>query len=149
MATTVRSTASEARLHLDPKLSGRGMLDGGWWPYSTDPLAELPALITALDARVGTVYRIVLNEKHWQSTPRRITVSGHTVRLGWHGPTDVHEISVSGAGRDRLDLLVVPPDTSEASAEAAMAVAARGSNSSHGTSILDEAGVGGTVRSAS
>jgi hypothetical protein len=131
-------TASQVRLQLDPTLSGRGMLDGGWWPYSTDPLAELPALITALNARVGTVYRITCNKKLWQTAPRRITVSGHTVRLGWHGSSDIHEISVSGAGRDRLDLLVVPPDASEASALAAMATAARGDNGSHATVILDD-----------
>ncbi|MFG1923197.1 DUF5994 family protein [Cryptosporangium sp. NPDC048952] len=132
------------RLHLDPALAGRGMLDGGWWPYGTDPLAELPALIAALDAQVGTVYRITLNGELWQSTPRRIAVSGRAVRLGWHGPSDVHEISVSGAGRDRLDLLVVPPSTSEDSALAAMATAARGDNGSHATAILDDG-----IRSAS
>lgn len=137
MVTTGPSTSTEVRLHLDSQLSGRGMLDGGWWPRSTDPLAELPALIAALDTRVGTVYRIVLSGKLWQSTPRRITVSGRTIKLGWHGPSDIHELSVSGAGRDRLDLLVVPPDTSEASAEAAMATASRSDNESHGTSILE------------
>ncbi|WP_344647124.1 DUF5994 family protein [Cryptosporangium japonicum] len=127
-----------ARLRLDPALAGRGMLDGGWWPRSTDPLAELPGLIAALDAQVGTVHRITFNDELWRRAPRRITVSGRTVRLGWHGPSDVHEMSVSGAGRDRLDLLVVPPDTSEACALAAMATAARGDNGSHATSILDE-----------
>lgn len=146
MATTVTST--DVRLNLDPKLTGRGMLDGGWWPYSTDPLAELPALIAALDAQVGTVHRIVFNGQLWQGTPRRITVGGHTVRLGWNGPSDIHEMSVSGAGRDRLDLLVVPPETSAAAAEAAMATAARSDNGSHATAILG-GGVVDTDRSES
>jgi len=137
VTATATATSSPVRLHLDSTLSGRGMLDGGWWPYSTEPLAELPALIAALDAQVGTVHRITFNKTLWQSTPRRITVSGRTVRLGWHGPSDIHELSVSGAGRDRLDLLVVPPDTSEVSAAAAMAAAARSDNRSHGTRLVE------------
>ncbi|SHN29978.1 hypothetical protein SAMN05443668_104630 [Cryptosporangium aurantiacum] len=141
------ATTSEARIQLDSTLSGKGMLDGGWWPYSTDPLAELPALIAALDAQVGTVHRITFNKTLWQSTPRRIAVGGRTVRLGWYGPADIHELSVSGAGRDRLDLLVVPPDTGEAAAVAAMAAAARGNNGSHGTSLLkaEETSDGGSA----
>ena len=135
------SAPSDVRLTLDPALSGRGMLDGGWWPHSTDPVAELPALIAALNSHVGTVFRITLNQTTWQSTPRRIAVPGHTVRLGWHGPRDIHELSVSGAGRDRLDLLVVPPDTAEEHAYAAMATAAGGGNHSHGTAILEAQGV--------
>ena len=149
MDSNAPATSTDVRLQLDSKMSGRGMLDGAWWPYSTDPLVELPALIAALDSQVGTVHRVVLNGKLWQSTPRRITVSGRTIRLGWFGPTDIHELSVSGAGRDRLDLLVVPPDTNEASAAAAMAAASRSDNSSHGTSILEEDGVREPARSAS
>lgn len=137
MDATAPSVSSHVRLQLDPTLSGKGMLDGGWWPRSTDPLVELPALIVALNSQVGTVFRITLNDTLWQNTPRRITVAGHLVRLGWHGPRDLHELSVSGAGRDRLDLLVVPPDTTPASAQAAMETAAHGSNPSHGTAILE------------
>jgi hypothetical protein len=32
------------RLRLQPDRSGRGPLDGGWWPRSADPAAELPGL---------------------------------------------------------------------------------------------------------
>ncbi|WP_035857957.1 DUF5994 family protein [Cryptosporangium arvum] len=47
----ISSETSPIRLQLDPALAGRGMLDGGWWPYSTDPLAELPTLIMATATR--------------------------------------------------------------------------------------------------
>jgi hypothetical protein len=33
------------RLQLDPTMAGRGAVDGGWWPRSRDPDAELPGLI--------------------------------------------------------------------------------------------------------
>jgi hypothetical protein len=137
MDASTPSASSEVRLNLDPALSGKGMLDGGWWPHSTDPLVELPVLIAALNSHVGTVFRITLNQATWLSNPKRITVAGHTVRLGWHGPHDIHELSVSGAGRDRLDLLVVPPDTAPDAARTAMETAAAGGNHAHGTAILE------------
>jgi hypothetical protein len=31
------------RLRLDPSLSNECVLDGGWWPRSRDPDAELPS----------------------------------------------------------------------------------------------------------
>jgi hypothetical protein len=33
------------RSRLDPTMAGRGAVDGGWWPWSRDPDAELPELI--------------------------------------------------------------------------------------------------------
>jgi hypothetical protein len=45
------------RLRLQPDRSGRGPLDGGWWPGSADPAAELPGLILALDKRHDRVAR--------------------------------------------------------------------------------------------
>jgi hypothetical protein len=135
---TMDDKTPEVRLTLQPQLSGRGVLDGGWWPRSADPMVELPGLIAALDSRVGTVFRIALNHATWDSTPRKITTNGHVVKLGWYGPKDVHQISVSGAGRDRLDLLMVPPHASQSSAEAAMATAADSSSIVRATQILDD-----------
>ena len=34
--------SSPPRLHLAPVRAGRAVLDGGWWPRSWDPVAELP-----------------------------------------------------------------------------------------------------------
>jgi hypothetical protein len=39
------------RLSLKPSSSGRGAVDGGWWPRSTDPAVELVALIEELGAQ--------------------------------------------------------------------------------------------------
>jgi virginiamycin B lyase len=38
------------RLQLDPTIAGRGAVDGGWWPHSRDPDAELSGLIAGLDS---------------------------------------------------------------------------------------------------
>ena len=42
-------------------MAGTGAVDGGWWPRSRDPDAELPDLIAGLDASVGPVTRLALN----------------------------------------------------------------------------------------
>ena len=76
------------RLRLQPDRSARMLLDGGWWPRSADPAAELPGLILALDERHGSINRIMLGMADWDSSrPRRLRVDGpagsRVVRLGW------------------------------------------------------------------
>ena len=78
----------EPRLRLQPDRSARTLLDGGWWPRSADPAAELPGLILALDERHGSINRIMLGMADWDSSrPGRLRVDGpagsRVVRLGW------------------------------------------------------------------
>jgi hypothetical protein len=56
-----KSAPPELRLRLDSTLAGGGVLDGGWWPRSRDPHAELPVLIAGLDTALGTITRVALN----------------------------------------------------------------------------------------
>ena len=51
---------ARARLRLRPDRSGVALLDGGWWPRSADPAAELPGLILALDERRGRITRVMV-----------------------------------------------------------------------------------------
>jgi hypothetical protein len=44
---------SVPRLRLGAVLSRGTLLDGGWWPRSADPAAELPGLIAAAEGRCG------------------------------------------------------------------------------------------------
>ena len=95
-ATTERRTAigltpsSRPRLCLQPDRSARMLLDGGWWPRSADPAAELPGLILALDERHGPfnpITRIMVGMAGWDpSRPRRLQVGGlagrRAVRIG-------------------------------------------------------------------
>jgi hypothetical protein len=62
---------SVPRLRLDPAGSRGTLLDGGWWPRSGDPAAELPGLIRAIDDRCGRVARLMLGPAGWDSQPRR------------------------------------------------------------------------------
>lgn len=129
------SAASTPRLRLEPTGSTRTLLDGGWWPRSTDPAAELPGLILAIDKVRGPVTRLILNINGWHPRPRRLAVAGRVVRLGYFTSQPTALLIASSDG-GRVDLLVVPPDTAPPAAEAAMALAATASNRVHAQHLL-------------
>ncbi len=136
MTVTSHSAPSVPRLRLEPTLSRRTLLDGGWWPRSTDPVAELPGLILALDDRRGRVTRVMLGPAGWDSQPSRLGVAGRVVRLGWFTTQPAGLLTAICATGERVDLLVVPPDTGAADARAAIALAAQPANTIHAPDIL-------------
>ena len=129
------------RLRLDPSLSNEGVLDGGWWPRSRDPDAELPELIAGLESSLGTITRMALNLGAWDAAPRRIAVDGRRIRVGWFRTMDPNMIGVTRAFQDRVALLVVPPHATMAAAEMAMAMAADPTNHARPADILAAAGI--------
>jgi hypothetical protein len=124
-------------------MAGTGAVDGGWWPRSRDPDAELPGLIAGLDSSLGPVTRVALNLDAWDTAPRRVAVDGRRVHVGWFRYMDAHMIGVTRASQDRVALLVVPPQATTAAAEIAMAMAADAANSAGPADILTAAGIGG------
>jgi hypothetical protein len=138
---TVPAPASvpPARLHLRPATRDQGGLDGGWWPRSGDPTTEIPGLITALGDRHGALTRVILNSHGWHPTPRRLSVSGSTIRLDWFTSLDAHLLIVVSADGERTDLLVVPPETTAPRAATALTIAADRSNTLQPAAILTEA----------
>ena len=118
----------EPRVHWGPTLSRRALLHGAWWPRSTDPSSEIPGLVHEVEERGGPVLCVTLGLTGWDERPTRLRVSGRTVRLGWFTTQPDHLLTASCGERQRIDLLVIPPDTDRAVAEAAMAMAVRGSN---------------------
>jgi hypothetical protein len=124
-------------------MAGTGAVDGGWWPRSRDPDAELPGLIAGLDSSLGPVTRVALNLDAWDSAPRRVAVDGRRVRVGWFRQMDAHMIGVTRASQGRVVLLVVPPQATTAAAETAMAMAADAATSAGPADILAAAGIGG------
>src|SRR5947207_27934 len=118
------SAPSVARLRLRPAPSRRTLLDGGWWPRSADPVAELPGLIRAIDDRCGWVTRLMLNPAGWDSQPRWLGGVGRAVTLDWF-PGQPAGLLTAFCGDDRMDLLVVPPGTAGADAIGAMDLAAQ------------------------
>jgi hypothetical protein len=135
--TTSVSPPSPPRLLLRPAAWPRPLLDGGWWPRSADPVTELPGLIQALQADGPAAHHrrithILLRVGDWDSRPRRLRVGDpaetRAVRLSWFDtlPTGLL-IAIWGDGR-RVDLLTVPAFTGHAEAQAAMELAAHGTN---------------------
>jgi hypothetical protein len=134
--TTSPKPPTTPRLRLESTGARRTLLDGGWWPRSSDPVAELPGLILAIDARRGPVTRLLLAPGGWDSHPRRLGVAGRVVRLGYFVSQPAGLLTAVCANRDRVDLLVVPPDTAGDTADAAMLVAATVGNLIHAQDIL-------------
>jgi hypothetical protein len=134
------SPAPPPRLLLQPGPDARTLLDGGWWPRSADPAAELPGLIVAIDGRQGPITQIMLGTAGWDaSRPRRVRVDGpagsRTVRLGWF-ETMPAGLLIATARAGRTDLLTIPPDTGETAARAAMHQAARADNRTPAPALL-------------
>jgi hypothetical protein len=113
---------------MTPNGSRRGPLDGGWWPRSTDPIAELPGLVLAIDHLRGPVRQLILNAQGWDSRPHRLGVAGRVIRLGYFTSQPATLLTAICDGGARVDLLVIPPDTPRRIAEPAMLIAAAADN---------------------
>jgi hypothetical protein len=152
------SPPSTPRLLMQPPRtprSPRTLLDGGWWPRSSDPVAELPGLILALNNRHGPITRVMLRAADWDSHPRRLRVNGpgdnnpgvdspgvdgpatgHVIRLGWFDTLPAGLLTAICADGQRTDLLTVPPHTDAVAARTAMELAAQPDNRIHTPDIL-------------
>jgi hypothetical protein len=121
------SAPSLLRLRLGSTPSHRTLLDGGWWPRSADPAAELPRLVRAIDDRCGRVTRLLLGPAGWDSQPRWLAGAGQVVTLDWFAGQPAGLLTAFCCA-NRVDLLVVPPGTTEADALRAMDLAAQAVN---------------------
>jgi len=143
--TAVPVSAPQApRLRMEPTGSRRTRLDGGWWPRSTDPVAELPGLVLAIDKLRGPVTRLVLSVEGWDDHPRRLAVAGRVLRLGYFTSQPTALLTALCDNGDRVDLLVIPPNTEAGTADAAMVLAATTSNVRHAQLIVTTAGAART-----
>ena len=126
MTATLTDAPAQVRLRLDPAATRKTVLDGAWWPRTSDPAAEVPALIEALGTGRGEITHAMLHGPDWdQPHPRRITAGGRGVRMGWFTAQPSGLLTmITEFGRDRFDLFVVPVDATEAQAEPAMTAAA-------------------------
>jgi hypothetical protein len=143
---TVEASAPAAppRLMLTPTRVDQTILDGGWWPRSWDPVAELPGLIQALDGHFGPIRQVLLNSAAWDSRFRKIAVGPRVVRMGWFSSLDPALVIATTDRGDQIDLLVVPPDTAEEVARRAMARAADPADLTRAPGILADLPAGPT-----
>jgi Family of unknown function (DUF5994) len=127
-----RQTGPETtpRLRLKPKAPTSGHVDGAWWPRSDDLPSELPDLLAVLSVRLGAIDRVLYNLGEWAQMPRRLTTGGRAVRLDGYTLQPANTLQVLGVGREKILLLVVPPDTDPDIAHEAMMTAAAPDNAS-------------------
>jgi hypothetical protein len=117
-------------------------LDGGWWPRTTDLTTELPALVAAMGDRRGAVSHVLLNAANWDMPhPARMSAGGRSLRLGWFTSQPACLMTmICEFGEDRFDVLIVPTDTSPASATTAMTAAGDGNNTCSAEALLTPSG---------
>lgn len=116
------------RLRVEPTHSTVGMLDGGWWPYSTDPADALPGLVLAIDPIRGPVVRLVLGAGGWSPCPEHVQVGGRRIDVEYLASQPASLLTARCAGGRRVDLLVVPPRTSRDIAARSLVRAAQAGN---------------------
>jgi uncharacterized protein DUF5994 len=126
------------RVSFDPALNRHGAVDGGWWSHSQNALTELPGLIAALDSQPGVgVRRLSIRGDDWDDIPHRLTTDGgHVIRVDWFTTIPRHTVSVTTAGKEPIELLVVPPGTAEGTAVTAMNMTVTGRGAAQAADIL-------------
>ena len=92
--TTIRWTDADARY------------DGEWWPQSDDAAAELSALLPEVRKHTHhAVTRVTLGMSEWAGEhPRRLTIGGRTLRIGWFPHLPEHTVTVGWGADPRLVL---------------------------------------------
>jgi uncharacterized protein DUF5994 len=140
MTTISLTPPSTPRLRMQSTGASRTLLDGGWWPRSTDPVAELPGLVLAIDGVHGPVTELVLSAEGWDSHPRRVGINGRVLRMGYFNSQPPSLLTALCANGKRVDLLVVAPDTVAGTADTAMDLAATSANLLHAEHIIPTLG---------
>ena len=112
------------RLRLKPKAARTGYVDGAWWPWSDNLAKELPDLLAVLSVRLGPIQRVMYNLGEWAIAPRKAVVGERVVRLDGYRRQPINTLEVLGANRERIVLMVVPPNTDPDDAHATMMTAA-------------------------
>jgi hypothetical protein len=126
-------------------LTSIGYVDGAWWPRSHDLEAELPALLPVLTDRLGSIERLSYHLSDWGAAARTVKAGGGLVRLSGFRSQTAGTIDVLGP-RQRVTLLVVPPETSSPIAHDALVTASRQDNADTVESLLGSTAATGQKR---
>jgi hypothetical protein len=124
------------RLRLKPGRQPGGLVQGAWWPRSTQLATELRELLDVLASRSGRIERVIYDETLWASTPLRIEARGHSVILEASRDQSINTLSVIGEQFGKLVLLVVPPYTKPVRAYTAVMTASNPEDCSTADELL-------------
>ncbi|MBP2471554.1 hypothetical protein JOF53_000426 [Crossiella equi] len=131
----------ELRLAMKPGTADRGLVDGGWWPWTTEPVAEFPALVMALSSWVGPARQVGYRPDAWGLAEPRLTVEDWVVRLVGSPFLPAGTVTLTGPNLKRVRLVVVPPDTPSGLARAVLRSAAGKHTTASAEDILAANGV--------
>jgi hypothetical protein len=114
MASMIHQSESPACVEppwvrLEPVQFHHTLLDGSWWPSSTDLGAELHRLVPVIDHVRGPVTRLLLSVATWTTRPHRIIAAGRTVSVGYlagQSPSMMTVLCVDGTFTMRVFLPV-------------------------------------------
>ncbi|MER7283369.1 DUF5994 family protein [Dactylosporangium sp. NPDC000244] len=126
----------QARLTLAGGRMPNATLNGGWWPRSWEPAAELPGLVAALTEHYGPIRRLILNSRVWRTGLESTAVNSGPVPVRWFSTTEPGLLIAITEPGNQINLLVVPPGVKAATARAAMDKAADPANRLQAPAIL-------------
>jgi uncharacterized protein DUF5994 len=141
----VSTDFSPVRLRMRSATERGGFVDGGWWPRSLDLSVELPPVLAELYAAGYAVDRVGHNLIAWQSPPKLLTVCGKQVTLNGFRNQNKSSITLidtansNAATVNRLELVVIPPDTDTVVAERALRLAGQDGYRFRAAEILQQA----------
>lgn len=139
-STVIEPAEVGNRLRLKRSDAVKGCFDGAWRPLSLEPVAEFSALVAVLSSRAGPVDRIGFNPAAWDLAPAHLAHGPDLVRLSGFFGLQQHTVVVIGSRIRRLTLLVIPPGTSDAVAERALAAASASDSVGTAEEILRDCG---------
>lgn len=141
--TDLPETARPARVSFRKPVEKVGYIDGGWWPYSSDLAAELPALLHVLWSSGRDIVHISYNLDHWDVSPRRLRIDGRRVRLaGFHGQNPLTVFVSDSRHTDTAELLLISSDTEPSVAKRALELACASGGTDRAEAMFDQARVG-------
>ncbi|MFT7837061.1 DUF5994 family protein [Saccharothrix sp. BKS2] len=118
-ADPVEAPRGALRLTVKPASALGGSVDGAWWPWSVDPVAEFPPLIAEL-AVDGDIRRVCYHLDSWGRTGRGLEVGEFVVWMEGFHATQPDTVTLIRADYTRVRLLVVPPGTPDDAAHAVL-----------------------------
>jgi hypothetical protein len=124
------------RLRLKPKAPRSGYVDGAWWPRCDDLATELPDLLAVLSVRLGRIDRVIFNSNEWAKPSAKVATGGRRVRLDGYRLQPTNTVEVLGLNRNKMVLLVVPPNADPDKAHATLMTAAAPTNNSTVDNLL-------------
>jgi hypothetical protein len=139
---TLPGSGQAARVSFRQPVSTAGFIDGAWWPRTLDLATELPPLLDVLWSAAREITRVSYHLGSWEPVPIRLMVESRSVRLGGFQVQSPLLLSLrDSSGRERIDLLVIAPDTDPATAERALDLASQADQPLRAAELLQRAQV--------